>query len=66
MTNSRTEVMNENNESRNRNIIEVGDNKNVYKGPCLQAEDNHGVCFIFPVVLWLNFGINYEEFDMDK
>ena len=36
-------------------------NKNVYKGPCLQAEDNHGVCFIFPVVLWLNFGINYEK-----
>ena len=40
--------------------LKFGENKKqVYNGPCLQSKDNHGVCFIFPVVLWLNFGINY-------
>lgn len=34
--------------------------KHVYYGPCLQTADNHGVCFIFPIILWYFYEKEYN------
>lgn len=34
--------------------------KHIYYGPCLQVADNHGICFIFPIILWYYYEKDYN------
>ena len=34
--------------------------KHVYYGPCLQVADNHGICFIFPIIIWFHYESMYK------
>ncbi len=38
-----------------------GTSKHTYRGANLQAGDNHGVCFIFPLIIWYQFGNYYTK-----
>ena len=38
-----------------------GTSKYTYRGANLQAGDNHGVCFIYPLIIWYNFGKFYTK-----
>ena len=35
--------------------------KFTYKGANLQAGDNHGICFIYPLIIWYYFGKYYSK-----
>ena len=48
----------------NKSDIKVnydGTSKYTYRGANLQAGDNHGVCFIYPLIIWYNFGKFYTK-----
>ena len=36
-------------------------NTHVYNGPCLQIADNHGICFIFPIIIWFHYENTYKR-----
>jgi hypothetical protein len=38
-----------------------GTSKYTYRGANLQAGDAHGVCFIYPLIIWYNFGKYYTK-----
>ena len=38
-----------------------GTSKYTYRGANLQAGDNHGVCFIYPLIIWYHFGKFYTK-----
>jgi len=38
-----------------------GTSKHTYRGANLQAGDNHGVCFIYPLIIWYYFGKYYTK-----
>ena len=38
-----------------------GTSNYTYRGTNLQAGDNHGVCFIYPLIIWYHFGKYYTK-----
>ena len=51
-------------QNRRENSIQIefnGDAKDTYDGVNLQSGDGHGICFIFPFVIWYYFGNFYNK-----
>ena len=54
-------IVNYCNKKHNSNIIYDYTNKHNYYGVNLQEEDNHGVCFIFPSIIYYYFAKYYTQ-----
>ena len=42
------------------NLLFKNNKSHVYNGPCLQIADNHGICFIFPIIIWFHYENTYQ------